>query len=115
MVTKVNSLQDIGELDLFKIDISDIPKECRRELKNIKPERKVREKKERKSSTIEDLFHFKQRLTIDEVIIALYRLGEGIKKRQYIYGHMYYLIKLNIIRKVEGEQGTFELIKKSEK
>lgn len=96
MKNKYNYIFDIKKTD-------DLTEKCKKELKLLS----------RKDSTkkLLDLFDKKSRLSIDEIIAALYRLHKIEKTRKWVSYTLYNLKKSNLIRKIN--KGTFEKIKHS--
>lgn len=88
-------------LDIYDtLNLDDLPPELRKELRdrclNLYDEK------------IASLFYEKKELSIDEVLIALYRKYQLIKKRTWVSNRFYYMSKRKIIKKVS--KGHYKLI-----
>lgn len=55
------------------------------------------------------LFKLKQKLSIDEVLIGLYRLYGIQKTRVWVSSTLYNLSRKKLVKKVEGENGTYKI------
>ncbi len=84
--------------DLAKID--DIPKACADELRliNISKETKL----------LLNLFEIKNRLSIDQIIVGMYRLHKLEKTRPWVSSTLYNLSRKGLVKKVEGTKGEYE-------
>ena len=55
-----------------------------------------------------NLFELKNKLTLDEIVIALFRAYGITKKRSLIYSQVYYLVRKGILKR--NIDGTYERI-----
>jgi len=89
------------EKDIFDLSaIDDLPKKCAEELRliNIGKETKA----------VLDLFDIKNRLSIDEIIVGLYRLHKLEKTRTWVSSTLYNLSRKELVKKVEGTKGEYQ-------
>lgn len=84
--------------DLSKTD--DLPEKIKEKLRRI-PVRKDAKK-------LLDLFKIKQTLSIDEIIVGLYRQYKMEKSRTWIHSTLYNLSRKEILKKVEGTKGVYK-------
>lgn len=81
-------------------DVSDLPEKHRDELKLLS----IREDAQKLLS----LFDIKPRLSIDEIIVGLYRAHKMEKAREWVSATLYNLSKKGLIAKVKGTKGVYE-------
>lgn len=84
--------------DIFNLDnTSDIAKEVSAELNLRSTVTDTRR--------LLDLFNLKNKLTSNEILVALYRLHKIKKTRTWVHGTLYALLKKNLLQK--GEDGSW--------
>lgn len=89
--------------NIFNLDkIDDIPDNCKKQLKliNIRDDAKK----------LLDLFDKKQVLTIDEIIVGMYRLYKIEKTRIWVSSTLYNLSRKKLVKKIDGTKGEYEKI-----
>lgn len=86
--------------DLRKTD--DIPDFCKKNLKllNITDE----------TMRLLNLFDIKNPLSVDEIIVAIYRLYKNEKSRAWVTSTLYNLTRKNVIKKSKVKKGYYEKI-----
>ena len=87
--------------DIFNLDkIDDIPDGCQKELKlfNIRSD----------TRQLLGLFERKNRLSIDEIIVGLYRLYKLERTRTWVSATLYNLSKKELVKKIPGTKGEHE-------
>ncbi len=99
------NIKEMGNMsnanDIFNLDkTDDLPENFKKELKllNIRDD----------TRHLLDLFERKNKLSIDEILIGLYRLHKIIKTRIWVSSTLYNLSRKNLIRKVAGTKGQYE-------
>ena len=91
----------MNENNIFDLtNVDDLPEDQKRQLKLIN----VRDD----AKNLLGLFELKNRLSIDEIIVGLYRLHKMIKSRTWVSSTLYNLSKKSLIKKVDGSQGEYE-------
>ena len=91
---------NVNENNVFSLDnTDDIPESCVKELRglNIRDDTK----------SLLSLFDKKNRLSIDEIIVGLYRLYKLEKTRIWVSSTLYNLSRKNLVKKVEGSKGEY--------
>lgn len=91
------------EEDVFNVEnIDDIPDSCKKHLKilNIRDDTRL----------LLNLFERKSRLSVDQIIIGLFRLHKIEKTRPWVLSTLYNLGKKNLIKKVSGARGEYEKV-----
>lgn len=89
-------MTDIFDLD----DISDITKFTRKQLKLIT-------NLNQKDKNILALFEKKNRLTMNEIIVGLFRMYDIEVKRTWVANRLYALSQTEKIKKIPGKRGTY--------
>lgn len=86
--------------DIFDLKmLEDIPESFAKELRliNIRKETKY----------LLDLFDIKNKLSIDEILVGLYRSHKIVKERSWISSTLYNLTRAKLIKKVKGKKGIY--------
>ncbi len=91
-------MSDTSVFDINKTD--DLPESCKKNLKllNMRDETKK----------LLDLFEIKNKLSIDEILVALYRLHKIEKTRSWVSSTLYNLSRKNLIKRIDGTKGDYE-------
>lgn len=87
--------------EIFNLEkIDDLPEKCVKELKllNIRDDTKQ----------LLALFERKKRLSIDEIIVGLYRLHKLEKTRTWVSATLYNLSRKDLVKKITGTKGEYE-------
>lgn len=93
-------MNDLG-INIFDLTaLDDINETLKSELRIASP----------KDDQVLSLFEIKNKLTIDEIIVGLFRKYALEKKRAYVTSRLTSLVKKDLIEKVPGEKGTYQLI-----
>lgn len=101
ILRNLDSSEPFNGVDIFN-DITKLPESCKNELKN-------------KSLNINyqrilDLFQFKDSISIDEIIIAIYNLHKLQLNRALVCSRLNLLNKKGYIQKIPGKKGTYSKI-----
>ncbi len=90
---------------LFNMDnINDVPPEIRKHIHG-------NEVRGAASSLVYDLFKRKPRLSIDEILVSLWRLFEIKRDRAWVTSSTNTLKNLGLVRSIPGVKGEYEMIK----
>lgn len=87
--------------DIFNLEnTSDLTNDCKKQLKLLN----MRDDAKR----LLELFDKKSPLSIDEIIVGLYRLYKLEKTRVWVSSTLYNLSRKNLIKKISGIKGEYE-------
>ena len=91
----------MSDTDIFNLEkTDDIPENFAKELRIVS----IREE----AKLLLGLFDRKNKLTIDEILVGLYRLYKLEKTRVWVSSTLYNLSRKNLVRKVSGTKGEYE-------
>ena len=91
----------MSEKDIFDLECSDdISISCLKQLRG-------KGKYCLGTSELLDLFARKEQLSMDEMIVGLYRLYKVEKTRTWLTSTLYNLIRKNLVKKVKGSKSEF--------
>lgn len=94
--------------EIFSLsDTNDLSEYCKKQLKQLK---RIAIKDD--VINLFDLFKIKNRLSVDEVIVAFYRLYEIEKTRSWFSATLSNLSKRGLIKKINGTEGKYEKCEK---
>jgi hypothetical protein len=84
------------EQNVFDIESTeDLPESCRKQIVNLNTVKT-------RTTLVFEMFDIKEQLTVNEILVAMYRLHKISATRDYIASILCILIKKNLVRKVSG-------------
>lgn len=86
----------------------DLPKEVKKELRAIEGSKKIITK------LIIQLFLIKSPLSVDEILIGLYRVHKIVKTRSWLSSSLFHLKSHGVIENAPEKRGVYKLVSKEE-